>query len=222
MKSWRAFLETVNLLALAIWLGTVVVAPVCVVRVFMTMEKLSPRLDAYAQYGGEHWRLAAGQVGNGVFLITDIIQFVAALLAGLSFAGLVVIRAANPRRRSTWVRGLGLSVAMASLMGMMLIVVPSLNARFRKYWDAAAAGKTEVAQHWQAEAAKLHPTSEKLVGLTAVAVLASLTAGAWSLAKSAGDAGDDRADMFQGREGSTPGPRAAYPEPALLRRKARP
>ena len=146
-----------NLLALAIWLGSRSSSPICVVRVFMTMEKLSPRLDAYAQYGGEHWRSAPGRSATASF-ITDIIQFVAGVRGPL-VRGLVVIRAANPASPLDVGPGPGAVGRHGLAMGMMLIVGSLLNAHFRKHWDAAAAGKTGRPALAGREAAKLHPTS---------------------------------------------------------------
>jgi hypothetical protein len=211
MRSWRAFLETVNLVALALWLGAIVFSGVVAARVFVVMRELDPRLNAYADYTGEHWKLAGGKVANGVFAITDIAQFLCALIAGLCFAALVATRIVSPRRLSTWLRGLGLSVGMACVMGLLLVVSPRLHAALAGYWAAAREGKNDEALRLQALAGQIHPTATMLMGVGAFAVLVALVAAAWTLACDS---------SRQAVSGPAPSP-SPYPEPDLLRRKGR-
>lgn len=211
MRSWRAFLETVNFVALALWLGAIVFSGVVAARVFVVMRELDPRLNAYAGYTGEHWKLAGGKVANGVFAVTDIAQFLCALIAGLCFASLVATRSVSPRRISTWLRGVGLSVGMACAMGLLLVVGPRLNAALEGYWTAAREGKNDEALRLQALAGQIHPTTTLLMGVGAFAVLMALIAAAWTLA------GDS---SRQAESGPTPSP-SPYPEPELRTRKGR-
>ncbi len=243
MRSWRSFLESVHVLCLALWLGAVVMSGLVAARVFSIMKDLDPRLASHEAYAGAHWRLAGGKIANGVFAVTDVVQFICAFLAGLAFAGLVLTRGVSPRRISTWLRGIGLSVAMASLMGLLLIVTPQLNRALNAYWSAARAGNNDEAARFQALAGEIHPTASTLMGVTAVALLVSLLSATWSLGRGSGagdemflgagnggrDARTTNGESGRGESGSgdsgadgTPASTEAqpkYPEPDLLRRR---
>lgn len=237
MRSWRAFLESVHVLCLALWLGAVVMSGLVAAQVFSIMKDLEPRLASHEAYTGAHWRLAGGKIANGVFAVTDVVQFICAFLAGLAFAGLVLTRGVSPRRVSTWLRGIGLSVAMASLMGLLLIVTPQLNRALMAYWSAAKAGNNDEAARFQALAGEIHPTASTLMGVTAVALLVSLLSATWSLGKGSragSGAGDEMfggtgdggrgthsvtGDSGTGGVPTSADARPKYPEPDLLRRR---
>lgn len=229
MRSWRAFLESVHVLCLALWLGAVVMSGLVAARVFSIMKDLDPRLASHEAYTGAHWRLAGGKIANGVFAVTDVVQFICAFLAGLAFAGLVLTRGVSPRRVSTWLRGIGLSVAMASLMGLLLIVTPQLNRALSAYWSAAKAGNNEDAARFQSLAGEIHPTASTLMGVTAVALLMSLVSATWSLGAGSatgagvfGSATGGRSESQSGLGEGAPAHASArpkYPEPDLLRRR---
>lgn len=212
MKSWRAFLETVHVLALSLWFGGLVMSGFVAARTFAIMKDLDPRLASHAAYTGDHWRLAGGKIANGVFAVMDVVQFVCAFLAGLSFAGLVVTRGVSPRRVWTWIRGIGVSGAMASVMGLLLIVEPQLNTALRVYWKAAAAGNNDEAAKFQKLAGEIHPTASTLMGVTAVAVLVALVGAAWTLGRGAGS-------VVEATDSARPGRAPEYPEPALLQKR---
>ena len=205
MRSWRAFLDTVHLTTLGLWLGTVIMEGVAAARSFPVIRELDPVLPNF-QVRTNHWRLIAGRLNQSVFLFGDIIQFFCAILAVLSLVGLVAIRAVPRRSPATWIRSLALSVAFASLAGLLLIVTPSMNASFQATFEAALTGNADAMAFHRAEFGKLHPIATKLMGGTAFGVFIALVAGAWATSRAAAEA-----PALAGRS-------ARYEDPALLGR----
>lgn len=204
MGRWRAFCQTVHVVALGLWLGTLVMVAAAAAILFPTMRSLDPRLPAFAAYDGDHWRLAAGRVGQQLFLVADAIQFACALAAAATFLAMAVFLGMGRGRASTILRALALSVAVAAAAGQIIVLAPSMNAALRAYWSAAAAGDTLAAAAHQAAFSDLHPYATALLAVGAIAVLGALIGAATSIG-STPDAADES-------------PRSAgLPEPALLR-----
>ncbi|MFN7020224.1 MAG: hypothetical protein ACK4WH_02710 [Phycisphaerales bacterium] len=209
MLSWRAWLETIHHLALALWLGVIVAAGAFAAIVFPTMKSLEPALPGFAGYSGPHWRIAGGKLGQQIFLLTDIVQFACVVVTVATLLCLFVTLGASPQRRrpAAWFRTLGLSLAFASAAGQILIVGPQMNGALKNFWAAAGAGNAELAAIHQGAFDQLHPIASWLLAGSAVGLLAALTAGIWSLAR----------PWAAGPSSGEPSEAPRYPEPALLK-----
>lgn len=204
----RRALEAVHLTASGVWTGVLVMAGGSAAVLFPKMQSLRPRLPAYDEYGGEHWRLAAGIVQNEVFKIADVAQFALATLCLASLLGLLVFAGLPTRRLSTGVRIVLLCVAMSLTSYHLFILGPRMQATAELYWSAAEAGDDEAANRARSAFNDDHPAASRVLGGTALATLALTVAGVWS-AVPAGDL----------RRGSVRKPVAAE-EPALARGRA--
>lgn len=173
--------ETLHLTALGVWAGALFGAGVAAAVAFPTMRDLDPTLGAYPAYTGEHWMLGAGRVAARVFLITDIAQFVCALLAIGGFALAVV---AGPKHRSwaLFFRAAALGVAFLLVSYHLLIQGPRMDRDLRAYWNAAAAGDNATAAVHQDAFAARHGGASRVMTATFAATLLTLVLGAWSLA----------------------------------------
>jgi hypothetical protein len=206
MPAWRAICETVFHFALAIWLGVVISAGAFAAIVFPTMKKLDPHLPGFANYDGQHWLIAGGQVGQRIFLLADIVQFACAIVSVSMMLCMFVLLGLPKRRPANIIRALGLTVAFACAAGEIIIIGPAINRALNLFWHAAEAGLTQQAASKQADVDDLHPIASWLLSGAAVGVLIALVAGLWSLAKPWSSA--------------TPGSaakRSPYPEPALAK-----
>lgn len=191
MTTPRAIAATVHLLALAIWSGVLLSTGAAAAILFPTMKQLDPAIPAYAQYTGEHWVLAAGHAAEKLFLLADIIQFLCALLAIITFIALAVSSFSNSKpaqtntsRLSLLTRGTLLSIALACLAGNLVIVAPSMNKALRAYRAAAQQGLTDDALLHRAAFNELHPVASNLLIITTIATLTALTLGIWNIARS--------------------------------------
>lgn len=204
MERWKAFCHTIHLVALGLWVGVLLSAGAFAASVFPIMKGLDPRLPAFEKYTGEHWLIAGGKIAQRIFLITDIVQFVCAVLS-IGTLGCMIWLFGLPRRRpATIVRAIALGLAMACAAGSIIIIAPQLNAALRLYWAAAEMGNLELVAPHRAAVDELHPISSKLMGGTFVCVLIAFVAGAWSAAR---PWRDDEALVKP----------SGYEEPALLR-----
>lgn len=210
MKTWRAWLETIHHIALALWLGVIVAAGAFAFIVFRTMKGLDPRLPAFEKYSGPHWRIAGGKLGQQVFLLTDIAQFACVIVTVGSLICLFVTLGASPQRRraANLFRGFGLTIAFACAAGQIIILGPQMNGALTAFWAAAQAGAMEKAAEHQAAFDGFHPIASWLLSGTAISLLIALTAGLWSLARPWG-----------GTETTAAAAPSPYPEPALRKGK---
>lgn len=188
MRPWRAFLETVHTVSLGLWLGALVMMGAAAGLVFTSIRPLEPVLPAYSLYHQDHWRIAGGHVNASLFLATDIIQFICAMLATLSFAGLCTFCSIGLRRASTVIRSISLALALACVAGNILVFSPSANAALRAYWTAAQSGLLDEAAFHKAEFDKLHPIGTSLLLVTVACVLVTLILGVWTTAAEAASA----------------------------------
>lgn len=207
MSPWKALCETVHLAALGLWLGVLTAAAAFAASVFPIMRDLDPRLPAYSAYQGEHWLIAGGAVAQRVFLITDVVQFICAVLS-ISTLGCLIALFDLPRGRpATIVRACSLSLAMACSAGTIIIVAPQLNTALNLYWAAARAGDAAAVALHRAAVDELHPVSTKLMGGTIVFVLIALVCGLWATVR------PWRPESLETQ------PTSAYEQPALTKRR---
>lgn len=203
---WKAFCETIHLLALGLWAGALGATGAFAASTFPIVRAENPRLPAYEAYAGEHWRIMAGKVVQRGFFISDIVQFVCALLAVATFGAMVSFLGMPRRNPTTILRALALSVALACAAGTIIIVAPQLNAAMAAYWAAAAEGHMEAVAVHRAAVDRLHPIASRLMGATFLCVLTAFVGGLWAVAS-----GGWRPS------GAEPAASDPYPEPALAR-----
>lgn len=207
MSPWKALCETVHLASLGLWLGVLGAAAAFAASVFPVMRELDPSLPAYAAYTGEHWRIAGGMMAQRVFLISDVVQFVCAVLS-VSTLGCMIALFGLPRMRpATIVRACALGLALACAAGTIIIVAPQLNGATRGYWAAARAGDMAAATMHRSAVDSLHPTASRLMGGTIAFVAIALFSGLWATVRPWTGSSD------------APARNESIQEPALLKRR---
>lgn len=203
MRNWRAFCEVVHITALALWLGVLCASGLTAATIFPAARALKPVLPDYAAYSGEHALIIGGQIAQNVFLASDAVMFICALLAMLTLGALVTLLGVSSKRPAVALRIVSLSIALACATGSLVIVNPALNSALRHHWDAAKAGDTPLALKHKMAADELHPTASRLLAACVLAVMTGLVAGVWSIAAPS-------ASVFVA-------PRSRYEEPDLLK-----
>jgi hypothetical protein len=210
MNRGRATAETIHLTALGLWLGALVMAGAAAAIIFPTMKALKPQLPDYSGYTGDHWMIAAGQPAAKIFLAADIVQFVCATLAIITAGVLLFVSHISLRRPSALVRVLALVAAIGLLGFHSIYLAPRMQLNMRGHWEAAIQGNNTEAAKFKDVFAADHPLASRLMGATAIAVLISLAAGAWSATTSGVAPPAERAP----RPSASP---SRYEEPALLK-----
>ncbi|MEM7623121.1 MAG: DUF4149 domain-containing protein [Planctomycetota bacterium] len=209
----RKSLESVHLLALGVWLGSLVMAGATAAIVFPTArEDLAPMLPRFEAYDGSHADITAGMIQNKVFLAADAAQFVCGTLALASALGLLVLCKLPVRRWSSAVRlcGLGISLGLASYN--LMVLGPRMQTELRAFWAAAEAGENALADQHKQAFGEDHPVASNVLGGTAAAVAFTLIGAAWSAASSASTASGGRPGNPAPRGRGTP-----LPEPTLAK-----
>jgi len=215
-KPWRrlAASEAVHVTALGVWCGAVVMTGAAAAVAFPTMKELDPTLPAYAGYPGDHWSLAAGTVMAQVFTLADLVQLVAATLAGMTFLASVAFFRMPLRRPVNVLRGALLLATIGVLAFHLFSLAPRMNRAMRAYWDAAAAGNVETADRHKQTFDELHPQASTVLSATAAMTLALTGLGAWSAAsRGSGQAPSRRDPSPAPKEPDASGPQ----EPLLAR-----
>jgi hypothetical protein len=209
MSNWKSFCTALHLTALGLWAGAVGTAAATAAVAFPTLKNLGVQMPSVgAAFQADAYRFAAGAVAAKVFFISDVVAFVCALAACITLLGLMLGGHLGPKRPSTYVRGLALGVAVASLAAILFVVTPGITAGAKGHLAAAMAGDEKAAAMHRKAVDDLHPISTNLLVAEFASVIVSLVLGAWAAAG--------------GAEGRVPTPRvgsgAAYPEPSLRRR----
>ncbi len=208
MSNWKSLCTAMHLTALGLWAGSVAMAAATAAVAFPTLKTLGVQVPSVgAAFQSDAYRFAAGGVAANVFFISDVVAFVCALIACITLLGLMLGGHLGPRRPSTYVRGLALGVAVASLAAILFVVTPGISAGAKGHLAAARAGDEKAAAMHRKAVDDLHPISTNLIVAEFVSVLVSLFLGAWAAAGSEGS-----------RSPSGGSARAVYPEPNLRRR----
>jgi hypothetical protein len=180
MRSWRALSETIHLTALGLWLGSLVMTGAAAAIIFPTVKALRPSLPEFSGYTGDHWRIAGGQIASRVFLVCDVVQFICAILAGVSVCVLLIVARVSVRRPAVLARLATLGIAIAVLGGQLFFLAPRMNGHMLSFWAAAQRGDNAAAAVSQAAFDKLHPVATNLLGVATLAVLVAMVLGAWA------------------------------------------
>lgn len=177
--------DTIHTLTLCLWLAALILGGASAAVVFPTMKSVNPTLPDFPGFEADHWKIAAGVVQQRIFVVSDIVQLIAAAAAfltlGLRLSGWGVPRA--QRRRATLVRALAVAAAMLLLSYHLLILAPRLSLNIAEYYEHARAGRVPEARASQALFDADHPAASRILTVTAACVLTALCASLWSLAR---------------------------------------
>ncbi|MEZ6243677.1 MAG: hypothetical protein R3B57_11625 [Phycisphaerales bacterium] len=197
--------ETIHLAAAGIWLGVLFMSGGVAAIIFKTTPRLSPHLGAFDTYTGDHARLAAGYIQNEVFKLTDVTQFVAALVCLGSMIALIAAYKMPLRSIVGAVRLIALMLALSALSYYMLILTPRMSENLRAFYAAAAAGENETAETFRLAFDADHPAATNSFAVVTIGVLVVFISGLWSVTGSAR------------REAPARARRSELEEPALAR-----
>lgn len=177
--------DTLHTLALALWLSALVLGGASAAVMFPTMKSVHPSLADFPGLEADHWKIAAGLVQQRIFLVSDAVQFVAAIAAfatlGVRLIGVGVPRAA--RRPATVVRAAAVGCAMLLLSYHLLVLAPRMSDNLAVYYEHARAGRLVDAGAARGRFDADHPTAGRVLGATTLCVLSALVASVWSLAR---------------------------------------
>ncbi len=197
----RAACESVNGLVLGLWAGVILMVGVTAAVTFPLMAELDVRIPAYESYDAGQHRIAAGQVLNQAFAISDWLGLIGLLicagcLAGLWFAG---PRAFRAMRAALVLRLVSFGALAVLTLFQTFAFRPGLNRSFENLWQAAEAGQNEQAQQIRDALAPQHAkASFMLTTQFALVLIAGLTAGfdasSWNAARST-QSSDDHGDQ---------------------------
>ncbi len=181
MRTMLKVSESVHALALAVWLGSLVMAGAVAAQVFPLIRGLDPSMPGHEGFEGEHWLIVAGHVGQMTFNTTDLIQFVCVLLAVLSLIASLGAFGLPMRRYSVLARACALGAAGLLVAYELLVLGPAMQQDLAKYWEAARVGENTLAQAAREAFMARHPVASRTLGLTAMAVAVAIVAQVFSL-----------------------------------------
>lgn len=179
----RALLESVHLVSMGLWVGSLGMAGAAAAIIFPEMKSLEPTLAVYPQYAEPHWRLAAGHIAAKLFFVSDLVQLVCAPLAGLSLVFIVLRKLAPWPSRTMAARLVVMTLLMAVLSYRFFVLAPRMDRELALYRGAAMTGEMEKAgTHLDAFNAD-HPTASRVMTGTFALALVGLAIGAWSASR---------------------------------------
>ncbi len=190
MPTGRRVCESLHFVALAVWLGSLVMAGAVAAQVFPLLRALDAKVPDHDGFTGEQWLIVAGRVGDMVFTTTDFIQLAAVLVAVATLIASIAVYKLSPRRISTLVRSTALAVALLLVAYQLIILGPAMQQELHAYWTAAQAGNNDTAQAHRQAFDALHPRASRTLGTSALAVLATIVAGVWSITNAASSEDD--------------------------------
>ncbi len=180
LRTFRHALHAVHLTALGLWCGSLLMTGAAAAVTFPMLKKLAPTLPGYSGYTGDHWMLAAGHVVDRVFAISDVVQFVCAMLATASMLIAAVFGGLAWRRPGGGVmaRAVILAAALMVLGYHLLVLTPRMGVNLKQYWALAAAGQTAEAETFRAAFSADHPMAQRVMASLALLSFAGLVLGA--------------------------------------------
>lgn len=180
--------------------------------IFPSVKSLEPVLPGYPDYTGEHWRLAAGFVAARIFALSDIVQFVCAVVTGATL--LIVAASADVWRAriATFLRLSAFGAALLLLAYNFFLLAPRMNTNLDNYWTAAETGDNEAALDAQQAFMRDHGPATRTMAGTMVATLLLTGIGVAAVASSPQD---KAVGPRNSRRGNTGEPRLQPPD--LLR-----
>ena len=181
MRTMLKVSEAVHALALAVWLGSLVMAGAVAAQVFPLIRDLDPSMPGHEGFEGEHWLILAGHVGQMTFNTTDLIQFVCVLLAVLSLIASLGAFGLPMRRFSVLARACAMGAAGLLVAYELFVLGPAMQQDLTQYWEAARVGDNALAQAAREAFMARHPEASRVLGLTALAVSIAIVAQVFSL-----------------------------------------
>jgi hypothetical protein len=184
----RRHLEALHMLTAILWFTALVGAGLGAAVVFPALKPLNPQLPDFAAYTGEHWRIAAGHVGNRLFAISDAFQLACPIVCTLLLVPAVLGSRADGdgSRAKLGVLGIArlLLLAIAVVLGLYqsLILGPHMRETIEAFWAAARAGNMEAAAPLQSAFDADHPKARFVMESSALAVLGVIVTGLWKRA----------------------------------------
>lgn len=203
--------------ALGVWFGALVMVGATAAIAFPEMKELQPSLPDFSAVPEDNWSIAAGKVMFPAFFICDVIQFVSAMLAIVSFILVFVKRRTGPGAAVRGLRLLLMTILMASLGYYMVALTPAMNDSLNSYWNAARTGDLEQAATHKATFDALHPKASAALRINALLVLLAMTLGVTNVLSDQRNPGPDDSRPTRG---SAP-PSDSRPEEPMLARGMR-
>jgi hypothetical protein len=186
----RRHLEALHLFTTILWFTALVGAGLGAAVVFPTLKPLNPQLPDFAAYTGEHWRIAAGHVGNRLFAVSDAFQLVCPIVCTLFLLPVVFGKRVQADGTRAKLGALGIArlilLAIAVVLGLYqsLILGPHMRETIEAFWAAARAGNMEAAAPLQTAFDADHPKARFVMESSAFAVLGVIVTGLWRKADS--------------------------------------
>jgi tetrahydromethanopterin S-methyltransferase subunit B len=172
--------ESLHILAAAIWLAALVMGGVVAAIIFSTTPTLDPSLGRFDAYPGDHANLLAGYIQNRVFLFGDVMQFVGGALSLATMLGLILFFRFPTRRIGGAARLVLLCAAISVLSYHLLVLQPRMATNLRTFYALAESGQVEEAESAREAFMQDHPTASNVHKALFVLVLGVLVAGVWS------------------------------------------
>ncbi len=182
MRVGQKVCESVHFVALAVWLGSLVMAGAVAAQVFPLLRAMDARVPDHPGFTGEQWLIVGGRVGDMVFTTSDFIQFFAVLIAVFTLVVSIGVFKLSARRISTLVRAVALGGSLLVVAYQLLVLGPTMQHELRAYWSAAQGGDNESAQLHREAFDALHPRATWALAGSSLAVLITLVGGVWSIA----------------------------------------
>jgi hypothetical protein len=161
------------------WIAVLVSGALAAAHVFPTLKSEAMVLERFQAYPSQtHGLLAAGLIMEGLFTTVNLTQLALAPLVLATFAAQVCFFGMAWRRAGTWIRGLTLVAAAATLAWQALLLAPEMNRHLRRYWESAERGDLEAARLHQEAFDAGHPTAERLQGACLLLLITAAAASA--------------------------------------------
>ncbi|MDX2116589.1 MAG: hypothetical protein SFY96_00215 [Planctomycetota bacterium] len=184
----RALLESIHLVALAIWLAMLATAAIGASLVFPAMRAAHASVPDYPAYPAEAWRLAGGLAASPIFFFTAKVQSWCGLVAALSFLG-ALTRGVRLRSPIGAARLVLLLVGCATLTYYTHSYIPTMHSQL----DLLLAASADPARAEEAKAAQgvfdnAHTLGSPLISTMGLAILAAMALVPLSMRSAACDA----------------------------------
>ena len=145
-------------------LRALISAGVAAMNVFPALDALPLELEQYAAYpAGEHPRLAAGRIMEGVFFLVDVLQFIAIPLTVLALLAQLLIFRLPVKRISNAVRTAMIVIAAGLFAWHATMLAPKMNRELRSFWSAAETGQVDEAQAHRRAFNAYHPRADAIL-----------------------------------------------------------
>ncbi len=172
--------ETLHLLVVGLWLGSLLMGAVVAAIIFPTMRELDPSFSTFAAFTGNHADLGAGFIQARVFYAVDLVQFVGAFVGGVTLALSIALRRAWSRPTSL-IRSVIFACAVLMFSYQFFVLAPRMDENARLYWQAAEAGDNQAAIEARDAFSVDHPIATQTFGFIGFFVFGSFIVGVWSL-----------------------------------------